>query len=223
MRKTQVSKQRPFLGVKMRPAEQLTPAAPLGVAVGEVELREDPGHQIDVKPPRLDLSSTLAFMQFRKVFRYHRGSYVKARPIVLLILFWCLGCLTLFDSCKVIYTDDGTFVSLPTDLWTGQNEVLFALAFLVVAAYWQLKLMYQYSLKLLVPMLSMSVVGQSIAILVEYFQQRDDEDSQIAGTIAFAYIIVSTFYIACVAIARVVFPCEPLHPRKPAWLLPLAA
>eukprot|EP00873_Tetraselmis_striata_P037052 jgi/Tetstr1/457316/TSEL_043920.t1 len=191
-------------------------------------LAESPGNT-----PTVDLTETLSAMQYRKVFRYHRGAYTRSRPMALLLWFLAMAVLTVFDTMAVGQRDDGiTVVSFVTEIGPGSSGALqiWAVIGLAIAAFLQMRLKQQYSLRWLHTMAATTVILQactpSPAILFSW--EMVNHPSAIpsqgdagtgssgnpnayfknngAGVLTVLYIIVSFTYIICVAVARVLFP-----------------
>jgi hypothetical protein len=114
------------------------------------------------KPQQVDLTETLAVMQYRKIFRYHRGAYKKSRPMAMLLLFVVMAGLTIFDTLLIIKLPTGTVVSFSTQFGPGREGAvqIWALLGLAFAAFVQMKLKQLYSLQWLHSMATITVALQ---------------------------------------------------------------
>lgn len=99
-----------------------------------------------------------------QVFRYHRGAYTRSRPMALLLWFLAMAVLTVFDTMAVGQRDDGiTVVSFVTEIGPGSSGALqiWAVIGLAIAAFLQMRLKQQYSLRWLHTMAATTVILQA--------------------------------------------------------------
>jgi len=174
--------------------------------------------KVEVKEiPTLDLKETLPHMQYRGVFRYHRGAYKQTHPMFLLMVFWCMGCMTLFDCFDISISETATeFTFSAAGLFSKDSIPLWTMVVLVVMYVIMNDLQHRYSLQWLYILSLATVIAQASLILADYLkllkmsneeQEKRDSSYNIAFT-AIGFIGVSSVYITCVAVARHLFPRE---------------
>jgi len=160
-------------------------------------------------PERPNLAETLACMQYRKVFRQHRGAYVPPKPITFIILYWSMTFMLLADNFHIINTDEGIFLGFQANLFkfgTDGGGVSIELIVLLCFAIIHTKLQNRYTLMGLLPMLSGAAAVMAMILLLEYIYRMPQGDagpgSNIATFIMYLYLTISNIYIVFTVCGR---------------------